>query len=40
METENITSKKNTFVLQYADTPIKISGDFDSGNLNNASINI
>jgi len=40
METGSITDKKNTFLIPYLDSEVKISGDFDSGNLNNASLNI
>lgn len=40
METSNITDKKNTFLVPYLDSQVRISGDFDSGNLNNASLNL
>lgn len=40
MENEGITSKKNTFVIPIAGTSLEVSGDFDSGNLNSACINL
>lgn len=40
MENEGITSKKNSFILPLAGTSVEISGDFDSGNLNSACINL
>lgn len=38
MENELTTSKKNSYRLPYAETALELSGDFDSGNLNSASI--
>ena len=35
----NMTEKKNTCKLQYKETELTFSGDFDSGNLNWAGIN-
>ena len=40
MEIDANNSKKNTIKLPFNDTVIEISGDFDSGNLNSASINL
>lgn len=40
MEIDTNNSKKNTIKLPLNDTVIEISGDFDSGNLNSASINL
>jgi len=40
MEIDINNSKKNTIKLPLNDTVIEISGDFDSGNLNSASINL
>jgi hypothetical protein len=40
MENDGITAKKNRFVLPYEATSIEVSGDFDSGNLNSACINL
>ncbi len=40
MENEGITGKKNKFILPYENTSIEVSGDFDSGNLNSACINL
>lgn len=40
MENEGFTSKKNTFVLPYADASLKLSGDFDSGNLYSAALDL
>lgn len=36
MEIPSITEKKNTFNFPYLDSEIIVSGNFDSGNLNNA----
>lgn len=36
MEIPSITEKKNTFRFPYLDSGVTVSGDFDSGNLNNA----
>ena len=40
MENEGITSKKNSFILPINGTSVEVSGEFDSGNLNSACINL
>jgi hypothetical protein len=40
METDSVKNKKNTFTLLYAKAELKISGDFDSGNLNHACVDM
>jgi hypothetical protein len=39
MQGGSITEKKNTFQLNYLGEELQLSGNFDSGNLNNAYIN-
>jgi hypothetical protein len=40
MENESLTAKKNTVRLPFRNTSIELSGDFDSGNLNSASVDL
>ena len=40
MEGIKIAEKKNTFHIAYLDSEVTLSGDFDSGNLNNAVLDI
>ena len=40
MELPSITEKKNTFQFPYLDSEVTLSGNFDSGNLNYASLDI
>ena len=40
MEAPLISDKKNTFTFPYLDSEVTISGDFDSGNLNSAILNV
>ena len=40
MENESQTDKKNSFKFPFMDTAIELSGDFDSGNLNSATIDL
>lgn len=40
METLSLTQKKNTYSIMYENTKLKFSGDFDSGNLNWAGVDL
>jgi hypothetical protein len=40
MEGPLISEKKNTFSIPYLDSEVTISGDFDSGNLHSAVLNV
>lgn len=40
MQESAITEKKNSFYLNYQGISLYITGNYDSGNLNNASLNL
>ena len=40
MEAQSISEKKNSFKIPYLDSEVSISGNFDSGNLNSATLDL
>ena len=40
MEGPSLTEKKNKYRLMYSNTELTVSGDFDSGNLNWAGVDV